>query len=105
VKKTYLELSKPAVRLRISGKLKSPYPTTRFREKTRNPVSPSDQHLPPDIERLIEFLMQFLEKEKRHPILLSSADDYDRFLKWKEIDPSSLICLDDQLRQRVSRRS
>jgi hypothetical protein len=65
-------------------------------------VSPSDQHLPPDIKRLIEVLMQFLEKEQRHPILLSSADDYDRFLKWKEIDPSSLECLADQVRQLVS---
>ena len=68
-------------------------------------MSPSDQHLPPDIKELIQVLMQFLEKKKWHPILFSSADDYDRFLKWKEIDPSSLICLDDQLQQRVSPRS
>jgi hypothetical protein len=63
-----------------------------------------DHHLPPDVKELIEHLMQFLEKGKRHPILLLSADDYDRFIKWKEIDPSSLICLDNQLRQRVSPR-
>ncbi|MGI9071430.1 MAG: hypothetical protein ACR2JB_08970 [Bryobacteraceae bacterium] len=68
-------------------------------------MPPSDQHLPLDIKQLIEVVMQFLEKRKWHPILFSSADDYDRFLEWKEIDPSSLICLDDQLRQRVSPRS
>jgi hypothetical protein len=65
-------------------------------------LSPSDQHLPPEIKQLIEVVMQSLEKGKRHPMLVSSADDYDRFLKWKEIDPSSLICLDEQLRHRVN---
>jgi hypothetical protein len=68
-------------------------------------VSPSDQHLPPDIKQLIEVVMQFLEKRKWHPILFSSADDYDRYLTWKEIDPSSLICLADQIQQGVSPRS
>jgi hypothetical protein len=67
-------------------------------------LSASDQHLPPDIERLIEVLMQFLEKDKRHPILLSSSDDYARFLQWKEIDPSSVQCLADKLQDRISQR-
>jgi hypothetical protein len=69
--------------------------------KATNPVSPSDQHL----KELIQVLMQFLEKRNSHPILFSSADDYDRFLKCKEIDTSSLICLDQHLRQRASPRS
>jgi hypothetical protein len=64
-------------------------------------VLTSDQRLPLDIKQLIKVIMQFLEKRKWHPILFSSADDYDRFLKWKEIDPSSLQCLADQVRQRV----
>jgi hypothetical protein len=73
--------------------------------ETRNLLSRSDKHLPSDIEQLIQVLMQFLEKRNWHPILFSSADDYDRFLEWKEIDPSSIICLDDQLRQSVGQRS
>jgi hypothetical protein len=67
-------------------------------------LSTSGQQLSPDIERLIEVLMQSLEEGQGHPMLISSADDYARFLEWKEVDPSSLICLDDQLRRHVIQR-
>jgi hypothetical protein len=67
-------------------------------------LSASNQHFPPDIERLIQVLMEFLENGNRHPILLSSSDEYARFLQWKEIDPSSLQCLADQLQDRISQR-
>jgi hypothetical protein len=89
----------------MSGKLKFSLPQP-CSERNEEPVLTSDQRLPPDIKQLIEVVMRFFEKRKRHPILLTSSDDYDRLLKkWNEVDTSSLQCLADQIRQRVSPRS
>ncbi len=58
-------------------------------------MSPADEQLPPDIMRLIEFLMRFLEERKCHPILLLKSDDDECFLKSKDGNLSSPHHLDD----------